>query len=235
MINGKLDALKDVAPIYSGHVLRADAAASWMRLTGDYGRQIRVTDAYRSYVTQERIFKQRYTPQKSGGGYYGDVRFWNGVRYVRKPGTAAAAVPGTSNHGWGVALDLADGVNTGAGPAWEWLQANAARYGWVNPAWAKNPRTYEPWHWEYSPDLDQSKPVAGKGQLQIAEPEPELELESEIPTMLVIFANGGNYALISGGRVKKISLSAFNNLKAAGFTPVKFTNTEFSSFIKDWA
>lgn len=227
VINGKLT---DLTVTYAGHRLRADAAAAWLRLTAAFGREIRVTDSYRPYVTQERIFTQRYAPQATGGGIYGDVRFWNGVRYVRKPGTAAAAVPGTSNHGWGLALDLADGVNTGTGPAWDWLQANAAHYGWTNPAWAKNPRTYEPWHWEYNPDLDQSKPVAGKSQLQIAEPEPE----SETPTMLIIHANGGNYALISGGRAKKISLTVFNNLKAAGFTPVKFTNTEFDSFIKDW-
>jgi hypothetical protein len=36
------------------------------------------------------------------------------------------ANPGTSNHGWGTAVDIGDcfGVNTVAGPAFDWLTAN---------------------------------------------------------------------------------------------------------------
>ena len=29
-----------------------------------------------------------------------------------------------------------------------WLEANAGKYGWENPDWAKSSK-YEPWHWEY--------------------------------------------------------------------------------------
>lgn len=151
MINGKLT---NLTAVYGRHRLREDAAAAWLRLVAAYGKQIQITDSYRTYESQERIFLQRYVPQAEGGGTYGDVRHWRGVRYVRRAGTAAAAVPGTSNHGWGLALDLADRVNTATGPAWEWLTRNAHQFGWHNPAWAKKPGTYEPWHWEYNPALD---------------------------------------------------------------------------------
>ncbi len=62
-----------------------------------------------------------------------------------------AAVPGTSNHGWGVALDLCDGVERFDTPAHRWLQENAAAFGWFHPAWAQQGGSKpEPWHWEYA-------------------------------------------------------------------------------------
>ncbi len=57
-----------------------------------------------------------------------------------------AARPGTSNHGWGTALDLAipayPAANNSA--AFRWLKANAARFGYHN-----NDAPSEPWHWDY--------------------------------------------------------------------------------------
>lgn len=52
----------------------------------------------------------------------------------RKPG---AGKPGTSNHGWAMAMDMGEGCNTFTGAGYKWLEANAGRYGWVNPNWAK--------------------------------------------------------------------------------------------------
>jgi hypothetical protein len=57
-----------------------------------------------------------------------------------------AAVPGTSNHGWGKAIDFHDlsgGLPTN-GAAYRWLKANAGRFGWNNPI-----LTNEAWHWEW--------------------------------------------------------------------------------------
>jgi hypothetical protein len=51
-----------------------------------------------------------------------------------------AAQPGTSNHGWGSAVDL--NFKVGKGNALEWLKKNAGKYGFTNI-----PR--EPWHWEH--------------------------------------------------------------------------------------
>jgi len=63
-----------------------------------------------------------------------------------------AAVPGTSRHGTGVALDVQEwsciyGFGT---EKRDWLVANGPSFGWVSPAWARegasNP---EYWHYEY--------------------------------------------------------------------------------------
>ena len=64
-----------------------------------------------------------------------------------------AAVPGTSVHGWGRAVDLQDsnGKLTFDSPAYQWLQANAWRWGFVHPAWAEpGGSSPEPWHWEHA-------------------------------------------------------------------------------------
>lgn len=67
---------------------------------------------------------------------------------ARKGGLAAPA--GTSNHGWGLAVDLCD--STYAGAAGARLHDVGPAYGWANPAWAHRGGygPYEPWHWEYT-------------------------------------------------------------------------------------
>ena len=63
-----------------------------------------------------------------------------------------AAVPGTSLHGWGKAVDFADqnGTLTFTSTGYAWLKANAANYCFVHPAWAEPTGSApEPWHWEW--------------------------------------------------------------------------------------
>lgn len=110
-----------------GHMLRADAAAAFQRLNAAYadafGEPICVTDSYRSLSVQQRL-------------------------YVEKPDLAA--VPGTSNHGRGVAVDLCGGINDYGTSAHEWMRDNAPEYDWVLPSWARADGSKpEPWHWEY--------------------------------------------------------------------------------------
>jgi D-alanyl-D-alanine carboxypeptidase len=80
------------------------------------GVDIGVTDSYRSYDQQVELAERKGLWKD--GGY--------------------AAVPGTSPHGWGLALDLDVDPNGLA-----WVRANGATYGFVETT----PR--EPWHWEY--------------------------------------------------------------------------------------
>ncbi|WP_339391405.1 MULTISPECIES: M15 family metallopeptidase [Brevibacterium] len=115
-----------------GHQLRADAAVSFAEMSAAYkketGKNIPITDSYRNLEGQISV---------AG----------------RKPGLSAR--PGTSMHGWGIALDLGGGTESESGP-WDWLVKNAGKYGWENPDWAKSSK-YEPWHWEYVPARDQIK------------------------------------------------------------------------------
>jgi LAS superfamily LD-carboxypeptidase LdcB len=63
-----------------------------------------------------------------------------------------AAVPGTSVHGLGKAVDFADqnGELTFSSVGYQWLTVNARTYCFVHPAWAQpNGSAPEPWHWEW--------------------------------------------------------------------------------------
>lgn len=66
---------------------------------------------------------------------------------------AGVKVVGTSNHGWGLASDVdaipkgPSGVNS---REYQWLKANAYKYGWGHPSWAQPGGSKpEPWHWEF--------------------------------------------------------------------------------------
>lgn len=108
-------------------LLRCDAAAELENLNdafrAEFGRNLDVTDGYRSYAEQLSV-------AASKGGL--------------------AAVPGTSNHGWGQAVDLSGGIESFGTAEHAWMVANAGKYGWKHPAWAQAGGSKpEAWHWEY--------------------------------------------------------------------------------------
>ena len=80
------------------------------------GVDIGVTDSYRPYEEQVDLVRRKGLYSQGG----------------------LAAKPGTSPHGWGMALDV-DVTPAGL----SWLREHGAEYGWVEAV----PR--EPWHWEY--------------------------------------------------------------------------------------
>jgi hypothetical protein len=85
--------------------------------------------------------------------YAGQVsarEFWCG-----QGSCAMAAVPGTSNHGWGKAVDFATstGSLTFDSLAYAWMAHYAWIFGWNHPGWAEQGQpTAEPWHWEWVGD-----------------------------------------------------------------------------------
>jgi len=114
-----------------------------------------INDSYRSYAEQVSMFLSRYRVQWSGRGRYGDVRWWKGKRYVRTSGAGMAAIPGTSTHGTGLAVDFAYAQRV-------WMRVHGAAYGWFNTVKS------EPWHWEYRANKD-TQPK-----------EPEMELTDRV-------------------------------------------------------
>lgn len=127
--NGNLDPAA-LCPLWqaSGQRLRADAAAAFNRLSEDHaatvGGPLCVTDSYRSYSEQVAVYQSR-------------------------PGLAA--VPGTSEHGWGKATDLCGGIQDAGSAASQWMQANAGRFNFFHPSWAEPSGSKpEPWHWEFN-------------------------------------------------------------------------------------
>jgi hypothetical protein len=114
-------------PFAPGHLLRCDAAERLTALSAEFeeefGYPIPLTDSYRSYAMQ-----------------------------VAVKGTKPhlAAIPGTSNHGWGLAIDLDDPIAGGSSPEYVWLRLHAPDYGWDNPSWAQlGGAKPEPWHFEF--------------------------------------------------------------------------------------
>lgn len=110
------------------------------------GVQVRSTGTYRSYEAQVALFTARYSKTEIPGR---PTKKWNGVTYWQRPRTAMAAVPGTSNHGLGLAIDFAeerDGkppVESVSDRFVRWLVKNAATYGYSAELQS------EPWHWRY--------------------------------------------------------------------------------------
>lgn len=143
--NGRLpDALLvDTPGQAGGPVVRlvASAAEAWRALCATAHTAAHTltatstVDSYRPYAVQENTFRARYTTTVLSGR---PSVVWQGQRWYQRPGTAAAAVPGTSNHGLGLAIDIAN-VNTSL----DWLTANAGRFGW---SWEL---ASEPWHIHY--------------------------------------------------------------------------------------
>ncbi|WP_456845731.1 M15 family metallopeptidase [Cellulomonas sp. P5_C6] len=124
--NIPLKVLCPVAFAPSQH-LRCDAAEALGRMDAAYraafGHDLKITGSYRTLEEQ--------------------------VSTRAAKGTLAA-VPGTSNHGWGLAIDL-DQANGYGSELYAWLKANAMQFGWHHPTYmdegGRGP--HEPWHWEF--------------------------------------------------------------------------------------
>lgn len=112
------------------------AMAAHALLDGIFLSATSLMDSYRPYDVQVRIFRERYSPTRIVGV---KTRVWNGKRYYQRPGTSAAAVPGTSNHGEALAVD---NKNTSE-KAMAWLLIHAVEYGW---SWEIDS---EKWHLHY--------------------------------------------------------------------------------------
>ncbi len=122
--------LSALCPVWAapGQHLRADAAAALTKLSHQYaehfGVSLCVSDSYRSLAAQVAV-------------------------YAAKP--TLAAKPGSSKHGWGVAVDLCGGVQSFGTAEHAWMLAHAPLLGWFAPDWAGPAGSKpEPWHWEFA-------------------------------------------------------------------------------------
>ena len=136
-------------PIAPGHWLDKPAADSYKRAQAR-GMPAGINDAGRTYQEQIDMFLKNYTSNYASSSKL-DRRVWNGTAYWRRaPYTrfVSAAVPGTSRHEVGNAIDLPDAPRA-------WFRQHGNEHGFFNPEWAKDVRTLEPWHWEYNESSDQ--------------------------------------------------------------------------------
>lgn len=111
-----------VSPVGNGQYLRADAARSFLKMQAAARRagiSLSATSGFRTMAEQQHL----YALYQAGQGN-------------------KAAVPGYSNHQGGVAMDIG-GVGNYGTAAFNWLSANAGRFGFRNTV------SGEFWHWSY--------------------------------------------------------------------------------------
>lgn len=143
---------------YGDAFLRLDAAESWNRARADVLRQtglvLTVRGWMRSEAEQEQFFHERYKANKTSpfSDYRYHVHNGAGAWYGRTNG-AAAAIPGTSNHGWGTTVDVVDfgGVGEFDNPRRVKAIEILKRHGWDD---TEGRSVKEPWHLMYIPSQD---------------------------------------------------------------------------------
>jgi LAS superfamily LD-carboxypeptidase LdcB len=157
--NGKLPAeiLGNIGPYGQMHHLAANAWEAMRAHAAKDGITLAHVGDYRPYDKQYALFMQRYVKGDSGDSRR-ITRKFQGAVWMLKPKMAQAAVPGTSNHGWGLAIDSALKVNgkvvsissnargkTHHKTGVDWLLDYADSYGF---SWELQS---EPWHLRYYP------------------------------------------------------------------------------------
>lgn len=122
--------------VVAARAMRAMVAAA--ALDGVVLRCLGGGDSYRTLVQQEALFRARYATTPWVG--WKQRSWWRGQWWYRRAGVATAAVPGTSNHGLGLAVDF---DLTAPGDQVAWLIAHAHQFGYSGEL------VDEEWHWRY--------------------------------------------------------------------------------------
>ena len=127
------------------------AATAWncLQLSAFFsGIELRHVGAYRPLSEQIALFNNRYESAPTGRNPQ-VTRTYQGKTWYLKKGVAPAGSPGTSNHGWGLAIDVANA----SGKRLDWLlgdgfmTSNALKFGF---SWeVKNGANAEAWHIRY--------------------------------------------------------------------------------------
>lgn len=190
--SGKLSEkeLEIIGESWGNHKLNPAAAEAFRLLSEafalEFGHPIEMSDSYRSYA-------QQVETKKSKG--------------------RLAAEAGTSNHGWGLAIDLASNINDFGTKEHKWMRENAAKFGWVLPAWANDGKGIEePWHWEYT-----GKPDVAVDEIEGPEKDEKpqdnkFELPDTVEESISIFGPTGKVLFSKDG---KLLLQAQENMRRA--------------------
>lgn len=166
-INGRLD--KDLlVRVKTGGKMYKTAAVQFNKMydaAQAAGITLRNIGDYRSFEGQLQMFLDRYEVAKPNDKRLASkrtvTRRYDGKVWILKKGKAPSAAPDPtgksgSNHGWGLAIDLAvegKGGNivgmASAKKAFAWMCANAPTYGFYLQG--SNPKSpeFEAWHWQY--------------------------------------------------------------------------------------
>lgn len=132
--NGEIPASALAAiPWTPSRTLRTDARDAVVTLNkaflAKFGTNLAVNEGYRNLENQKK-----------------EKDYWTGQGHPEY-----AATPGTSNHGWALAMDIGVGRTDWNNPVYLWMKSNAPQHGWTHPAGAEPGGSYpEAWHWEFT-------------------------------------------------------------------------------------
>jgi len=143
------------------------------------GYKLRNIGDYRPFEGQLSMFMDRYSDKQTDRKPE-VTRTYQGKKWYLKKGKSPSGTPGTSNHGFGLAIDLAiDNKGKiqaiGGTKAYAWMCENAPSYGFylqgapTRPDGKPNPE-YEAWHWQYC--LGDAKASALSGSVPAPAPAP---------------------------------------------------------------
>ena len=143
----------ELVPISDTHLIAEIAYQDYMDMMADCtaaGFKPAVCSAYRTHEYQEKLYQNRIQRY-----------IWAGKSEEEATELAgqSVAVPGTSEHQLGLALDIVDDDNCKLDesqakmPTQKWLMENSWRYGWIlrypNEKSEITGIIYEPWHYRY--------------------------------------------------------------------------------------
>ena len=116
-----------------------DALAAMIDACEDAGNQCKISSAYRSFDYQTELFERKVNRLMAAGYSRAAAEAETGL---------SIAIPGTSEHQLGLAIDLKNSGNT-----YQWLEDHSWEYGFIQRyPYGKTSITgiyYEPWHVRY--------------------------------------------------------------------------------------
>lgn len=195
--NGGIPTTALCSPSWSTKKARCDAVAALEAMNVEYkatfGVNMYLTSTYRTYAEQEALHNEN---------------------------PIGAAAPGTSNHGWALAIDFGGGINTFGSAQHNWMRSNSNRFGWFQPAWAQYYGSLpEAWHWEYAGAVASTRP--GQSQalgMEIARAYAWNSAEQrECLTDLWQLRTGWNYRYAGTGDVRGLSKAPMTLLFGASW------------------
>jgi hypothetical protein len=135
-----------LAPVRGGGALYKNAAVAfnfmWSAAEKE-GIDLNNWGTYRTYDRQLQLFLQRYSDTPTARQPEVRVK-WGNKMWWLKEGYPPTAAPGTSDHGWGMAIDC-----NYYGDRLEWLKKHAPLFGYKWDVGDTSSKYWEPWHLIY--------------------------------------------------------------------------------------
>lgn len=158
MKKGYVPKLTEVAEGYSVDARIAEPLINMLNAAEADGMHIIICSAYRSIEKQEQVFNTSVQERLNAG-----MNYWQAYSDT----ALSVALPGTSEHGLGLALDLISNQYTELDEKQaetkeaKWLEENCYKYGFIlrypPEKTAETGIIYEPWHYRYVGEEDAKK------------------------------------------------------------------------------